>query len=140
MRQHDLRASAGPDRGVALVHKLFLSLGRGRWDRAAAWVEDPVDVFGASVSRARFAENTDGSLGGVLARLDELPQGDVAEEVLSELLGLPVDVDDRVFFATTEVNGEPASYGVLVSETDRDPRVRAIFDPSAFKAWALAES
>jgi hypothetical protein len=136
VRLHDLQ-KATTDKAPALVNKLFLALGRGDWAKASPLVEDPLDVFGRLVTREQLAKNDDASLQGVLERLEELPEGEVDAALLDELVGLAVG-DDRVFFATTRVSGEPVSYGVVVADAGRAPLVRALFDPRAFKAWALA--
>ena len=139
MRALDLRAeAAGNPRLDTFVRRFFTLLGKNDWAEAARLVSDPIMVFDQEVPRARFAHNDDGSIGGHVEELKQLPPTipfSVEEQL--QLFGGPLDGALLACFATVRVDSRRVTYGLLVNLADAsDPRVARLFDPTPFKAFA----
>jgi|GEM_PF-1975678 len=139
MRGLDLQtASSTSERAANAVKKLFLALGRNQLDKAAEQLTNPVQLFGRDVTHEVWTSSgLDATLGGPLANLLELEEGALDLQLVRDLIGVDVTDADRVFFATTQVNDNPVTYGVVVEELETSASVRALFDPLPFREWAL---
>jgi hypothetical protein len=119
------------------IRTFFRALGKGDWKGASRLVSDPIDLFGKRVARARFSKGDDASLARALTRLDGLPEYPFTPAEQKGLFGGVLEADHAVFFATLGMGDEraPVTYGVVIQKSDG--ALFRLFDPTAFKAWAL---
>lgn len=118
------------------VRAFFGALGRGDWKGASGLATDPLDVFGTAASRASVATGLDRSLGPAVLALRTVPLDFFTPQEHPTLFGGPVPGHGLVCFATVEVAGEPATYGLVVVPEEPGPRVARLFDPTPFKHFA----